>query len=192
MGRFVSCADTPHYATMPEVPYRIMERYGKTAFDGTLKYFVLLREPVARTISSWEFKFDRECFLLGAQMFFIGFPCFGVCFCWLFFLVCVFCFFFARCCICVTLALFLCVLVLFFLLLWFLVALFLFLLVVVVMMLVVLLIYCFVLFSFVFSNIFAETLVWVRFFVVCFLYKTNPNPRESSCCGKKKVGPNAA
>ena len=26
---------------------------------------------------------------------------------------------------------------------------------------------------------------WVRFLVVCFLYKTNPNPRKTSCCGKK-------
>ena len=26
---------------------------------------------------------------------------------------------------------------------------------------------------------------WVRFIVVCFLYKTNPNPRKTTCCGKK-------
>ena len=30
--------------------------------------------------------------------------------------------------------------------------------------------------------------VSVRFLVVCFLYKTNPNPRKIICCGKK-VGP---
>ena len=27
--------------------------------------------------------------------------------------------------------------------------------------------------------------VWVRFPVVCFLYKTNLNPRKNICCGKK-------
>ena len=26
---------------------------------------------------------------------------------------------------------------------------------------------------------------WVRFFVVCFLYKTNPNPRKTICRGEK-------
>ena len=26
---------------------------------------------------------------------------------------------------------------------------------------------------------------WVRFLVVCFLYKINPNPRKNICCGKK-------
>ena len=26
---------------------------------------------------------------------------------------------------------------------------------------------------------------WVRFLVVCFLYKTSPNPRNNICCGKK-------
>ena len=31
---------------------------------------------------------------------------------------------------------------------------------------------------------------WVRFLVVCFLYKTNPNPRKTICCGKKSA-PNA-
>ena len=31
---------------------------------------------------------------------------------------------------------------------------------------------------------------WVTFPVVCFLYKTNPNPRKNTCCGKKS-GPNA-
>ena len=33
--------------------------------------------------------------------------------------------------------------------------------------------------------------VWVRFAVVCFLYKTIPNPRKMICCGKK-VAQNAA
>ena len=36
---------------------------------------------------------------------------------------------------------------------------------------------------------------WVRFLVVRFLYKTNPNPRKIICCGKKvtqKSGPNAS
>lgn len=47
---------------MAEVPYRILDRYGAAAFEGGVKYVVLLREPVARTISSWEFKFDCECF----------------------------------------------------------------------------------------------------------------------------------
>ena len=32
---------------------------------------------------------------------------------------------------------------------------------------------------------------WVRFVVVCFLYKTNPNPHEKLfACGEKKSGPN--
>ena len=28
---------------------------------------------------------------------------------------------------------------------------------------------------------------WVAFLVVCFLYKTNPNPRKKNCCGTKVV-----
>lgn len=52
--------DTPHYSIMAEVPFRILERYGKHAFDGSVKFIVLLREPVARMISSWQYKFDGE------------------------------------------------------------------------------------------------------------------------------------
>ena len=32
---------------------------------------------------------------------------------------------------------------------------------------------------------FAENFGWVRLLVVCFLNKTNPNPRNNICCGKK-------
>eukprot|EP00752_Nemacystus_decipiens_P004361 g3985.t1 len=49
---------TPHYAVVPEVPYRIRRIYGNSSFDGDTKYFVLLREPVARAISAWEFRFN--------------------------------------------------------------------------------------------------------------------------------------
>lgn len=45
---------------VPEVPYRIADLYGSAAYDGSLKYMLVLREPVARAISSWFFKFDRE------------------------------------------------------------------------------------------------------------------------------------
>lgn len=45
---------------MAEVPFRILERYGKHAFDGSIKFIVLLREPVSRMISSWQYKFDSE------------------------------------------------------------------------------------------------------------------------------------
>ena len=45
---------------MADVPYKILHLYGKQAYDGTLKYVVLLREPAARTISSWQFKYDCE------------------------------------------------------------------------------------------------------------------------------------
>ncbi|CAN0496512.1 unnamed protein product, partial [Ectocarpus sp. 8 AP-2014] len=51
---------TPHYSILAEAPYRIRDMYGKTSFDGTVKYIAVLREPVARTISSWQFKYDRE------------------------------------------------------------------------------------------------------------------------------------
>eukprot|EP00903_Cladosiphon_okamuranus_P014094 g13100.t1 len=54
---------TPHYSILADVPYKILHLYGEQAYDGTLKYVILLREPVARTISSWQFKFD----LHGAQ-----------------------------------------------------------------------------------------------------------------------------
>lgn len=53
-------ADTPHYISMAEVPYRIAEIYGTGSYDGSVKYLAILREPVARAVSSWEFKFDRE------------------------------------------------------------------------------------------------------------------------------------
>ena len=35
------------------------------------------------------------------------------------------------------------------------------------------------------STVFAENVVWVKFLVVCFLYKINPNPRKNTCGGKK-------
>lgn len=53
--------DTPHYSILADVPYRIMHLYGPQADDGTVKYVVILREPAARTISSWQFKYDCEC-----------------------------------------------------------------------------------------------------------------------------------
>ena len=34
------------------------------------------------------------------------------------------------------------------------------------------------------NTLFADNLVGL-FFVVCFLYKTDPNPRDRKCCGKK-------
>ncbi|CAM9176068.1 unnamed protein product [Ectocarpus sp. 12 AP-2014] len=51
---------TPHYSILAEVPYRIKDMYGKTSYDGTVKYIAVLREPVARTISSWQFKYDLK------------------------------------------------------------------------------------------------------------------------------------
>ncbi|CAM9626157.1 unnamed protein product [Scytosiphon promiscuus] len=49
---------TPHYAVMGEAPLRIADFYD--AAEGrlreTLRFLVVLREPVARTISSWEYK----------------------------------------------------------------------------------------------------------------------------------------
>ena len=48
---------TPRYAIMPRVPYRILRLYGNSSFDGSTKYFVSLREPAARAISAWEYKF---------------------------------------------------------------------------------------------------------------------------------------
>lgn len=52
---------TPHYAIVPQVPYYTIRRlYGKSYFDGSNKYLVSLREPAARAISSWEFKFNSE------------------------------------------------------------------------------------------------------------------------------------
>lgn len=52
--------DTPQYAILPEVPLRIAEAYGRASFDGRTKYLALLREPVGRAISSWEYKTDGE------------------------------------------------------------------------------------------------------------------------------------
>eukprot|EP00903_Cladosiphon_okamuranus_P014093 g13099.t1 len=49
---------TPHYAIVPQVPHIIRELYGNSSFDGSTKYFVSLREPVARAISQWEYKFN--------------------------------------------------------------------------------------------------------------------------------------
>ena len=34
-------------------------------------------------------------------------------------------------------------------------------------------------------RVFPKNCGWVRFLVVCFLYKTNPSPRKIICCGKK-------
>ncbi|CAM9312319.1 unnamed protein product [Ectocarpus fasciculatus] len=51
---------TPHYSILADVPYRIKEMYGKASYDGTVKYIAVLREPVTRTISSWQFKYDLK------------------------------------------------------------------------------------------------------------------------------------
>ena len=40
------------------------------------------------------------------------------------------------------------------------------------------------------TRVFAENFGWVRFVVVRFLYKTNPNPPKNICCGQKS-GPRA-
>lgn len=53
--------DTPHYSILPEVPYLIKDLYGEPAYNGTTKYIAFLREPAARTVSSWQFKYDCEC-----------------------------------------------------------------------------------------------------------------------------------
>ena len=65
------CAVTPNYSVVGEAPLRISDFYG--VGDGSLeggrrlrrnlRFLVVLREPVARTISSWEYKSDRECLL---------------------------------------------------------------------------------------------------------------------------------
>lgn len=52
--------DTPHYSVLADVPYLVKHLYGKPAYDGTVKYIAFLREPAARTISSWQFKYDCE------------------------------------------------------------------------------------------------------------------------------------
>lgn len=59
------CAVTPNYSVVGETPLRISDFYG---VDGSregrlrrnLRFLVVLREPVARTISSWEYKSERE------------------------------------------------------------------------------------------------------------------------------------
>lgn len=56
-------ADTPHCSIKADVPYRILDIYGEAARDGSNKYLVQLRDPVARVISSWTSKFDRESWL---------------------------------------------------------------------------------------------------------------------------------
>lgn len=48
---------------VPEVAYRIAHLYGSESYNGGLKYFMVLREPVSRAISSWLFKFDGKCFV---------------------------------------------------------------------------------------------------------------------------------
>lgn len=49
-----------------EVPYRILDIYGEAARDGSNKYLIQLRDPVARAISSWTSKFDREFWFVDA------------------------------------------------------------------------------------------------------------------------------
>eukprot|EP00903_Cladosiphon_okamuranus_P015279 g14119.t1 len=51
---------TPHYSILAYVPYLIKGLYGESAYDGTVKYIVFLREPAARTVSSWRFKYDLK------------------------------------------------------------------------------------------------------------------------------------
>eukprot|EP00752_Nemacystus_decipiens_P013821 g12271.t1 len=49
------------------VPYLINELYGELAYNGTVKYVVFLREPAARTASSWQFKYDLEGIERGSK-----------------------------------------------------------------------------------------------------------------------------
>ncbi|CBJ27658.1 expressed unknown protein [Ectocarpus siliculosus] len=57
--KVIDCAaDTPHCSIKAEVPYRILDIYGDAARDGSNKYLIQLRDPVARAISSWTSKFD--------------------------------------------------------------------------------------------------------------------------------------
>lgn len=55
--------DTPHYSIMEEIPYRILNSYGREATDGTVKILVSVREPASRTISSWEYKYNSESYV---------------------------------------------------------------------------------------------------------------------------------
>lgn len=53
---------TPHYSLVAETPLRIADFYGEGLVRTRgLRFLVLLREPVARTISSWEYKSECEC-----------------------------------------------------------------------------------------------------------------------------------
>lgn len=56
--------DTPHYSILADVPYLIKGLYGEPAYDGTVKYIAFLREPAARTVSSWQFKYDCKFVLV--------------------------------------------------------------------------------------------------------------------------------
>ncbi|CAM9370334.1 unnamed protein product [Scytosiphon promiscuus] len=52
---------TPHYSLVAEVPFRISEFYGDGPLrERGLKFLVVLREPAARTISSWMYKTDPK------------------------------------------------------------------------------------------------------------------------------------
>lgn len=57
-----SCAVTPHYSVVGEAPLRISDVYeaAEDHLRGKLRFVIVLREPVARTISSWEYKSKRE------------------------------------------------------------------------------------------------------------------------------------
>lgn len=63
------CAVTPNYSVVGETPLRISDFYGVGGSNEghlqrrNLRFLVVLREPVARTISSWEYKSERECML---------------------------------------------------------------------------------------------------------------------------------
>lgn len=54
-------ADTSHYITRAEVAFRLAKIYGSASYDGSLKYLVMLRDPVRRAISSWEYKIASKC-----------------------------------------------------------------------------------------------------------------------------------
>lgn len=54
-------ADTSHYITRAEVAFRLAKIYGRASYDGSLKYLVMLRDPVRRAISSWEYKVASKC-----------------------------------------------------------------------------------------------------------------------------------
>lgn len=72
--------DTPNYSLVAEVPYRISDVYGQGPLrERGLKFLVLLREPAARTISSWEYKTDRESWLWFCLLGWAGGGVFIVC-----------------------------------------------------------------------------------------------------------------